>query len=70
MDTSQAFENLSCLIGTFNACSELNERIAERMKEEHPEFATLDPTEKDLLWQEYCDRFAGSAADELLPEYL
>ena len=67
--TSTAFENLSRIVGTFNACSELNERIAERMKEEHPEYCTLEPLEREILWQEYCDRFTGAAADELLPEY-
>lgn len=68
-NNSTAFDKLRSEVGESAACDILNERIAARMEEEHPEYADLEPCEKDSLWAEYCDRYTGAAADELLPEY-
>lgn len=68
-NNSTAFDNLRSEVGEFAACDILNERIAARMEEDHPDYADLEPSEKDILWAEYCERYTGAAADELLPEY-
>ena len=68
-NNSTAFDNLRSEVGEFAACDILNERIAARMEEDHPDYADMEPSEKDILWAEYCQRYTGAAADELLPEY-
>lgn len=68
-NNSSAFDILRSEVGEAAACDILNERIAARMEEDHPDYADLEPSEKEALWTEYCDRYTGAAADELLPEY-
>jgi hypothetical protein len=68
-NNSTAFDFLRSEVGESAACDILNERIAARMEEEHPDYTDLEPCEKDALWAEYCERYTGAAADELLPEY-
>lgn len=62
------FERLSSEFGTSAACSILNDKIGERMLEEHPEYYDLPAREREFLWMEYCDRYSGEAANELLEE--
>lgn len=68
-NNSTAFDNLRSEVGEFAACDILNERLAARMEEEHPDYDDLEPSEKDILWAEYCNRYTGAAGAELLPEY-
>lgn len=68
MDTSTQFDKLAEYIGTDAACDILNELIAERMKDDTSNFYELDAAERDILWQQYLDRYTGSAADELITD--
>ena len=68
-NTSTAFEILRSFEGDA-AYDILNEHIEDVMKSDHPEFDELDGAEKELLWQEYLNKYTGAAADELLPECL
>lgn len=68
-NTSAAFEILRRFEGDA-AYDILNELIADVMKRDHPEFDELDGAEKEILWQEYLNKYTGAAADELLPECL
>lgn len=65
-----AFETLVHEFGQSTAIGILNELIAERMKAEHPEYATLNETEKDILWRKYAELYSGEKAEELLAPYL
>ena len=65
-----AFETLVQEFGQSTAIGILNELIGERMEAEHPEYATLDEMEKDMLWHKYAERYSGDNAEELLAPYL
>lgn len=67
LDKSVNFEKLCEMIGTHNACSVLNDLIAEKYNELHPN-ATVEQTSKE--WDSFCENYNGSAADELITEEI
>ena len=70
MKTLSAFERLEKELGQSSALSILNELIGERMEAEHPDYDELDEMEKDMLWNQYAERYSGDNAEELLAPYI
>lgn len=60
---SNQFLKLEKLVGSANACSILNDLIAEEYNRQHPD-ATFEERNSD--WDAFCDRYTGAAADELI----
>lgn len=47
----------------------LNDLVSEKLNYDHPEYESMTPEEKDLLWDEYCERYSGDDSEELLENY-
>lgn len=62
------WENLVSTHGLEAACDIVNELVAKRMEEEHPEYDQLDPQSQHTLWEYYSRKYTGTEADELLRE--
>ena len=67
MNTSKNFEKLTELVGLTSACGILNELIAEEYERQNPE---ADFEQRNQEWEDFCSRYTGEAADELITEEL
>lgn len=57
-------------VGTDAACDILNELIARKLDEAHPEFNQLDEFDRFVLEAEFWQRYTGAGAEPLLEEYF
>lgn len=67
MNTSKNFEKLIELVGLTSACDILNELIAEEYERQNPEAGF---EQSNLEWDDFCSRYTGAAADELITEEI